>query len=374
ITLVMSAVFIPVAFMEGPVGIFYRQFSITLAIAIVISGINALTLTPALCALILENHYGKPKNQNLLQKFYARFNNGYEWFALKYRRSLGVLVGRKLVTVLVLGAFFAGTWGMARILPSGFIPVEDQSMIYINVSSPVGATVERTEKVLDEIQPLAEQLEEVASVSTLAGYSLSSGLSGAAFGMGMINLKNWNERETSIQATIQKLDSLTRHISDAEVTFFLPPTVSGFGNSSGFQMKILDQTGSGNLQKISEVTGDFAEELMKAPEIGYAYTDFDADYPQYMVHVDQDIAAKKGVSIQNAMSSLQVLMGGQYISNFVRFENMYDVMVQAAPQYRAKPEDVLKVQVKNNLGEMVPISTFVKMEKVYGPEQLEKHS
>src|SRR5690606_25985949 len=262
ITLVMSAVFVPVAFMEGPVGIFYRQFSITLAIAIVISGINALTLTPALCAIILKNHYGQPRSQNLLQRYFAGFNRGYERFALQYRRSLGVLVGRKLVTVLILGAFFAATWGMAGILPSGFIPVEDQSMIYINVSSPVGATVERTEKVLDEVQVLAEQLEEVASVSTLAGYSLSSGLSGAAFGMGMVNLKNWDERDVSIQTTIQRLESLTRHISDADVTFFLPPTVSGFGNSSGFQMKVLDMSGSGDLQKISQITEEFAQELM----------------------------------------------------------------------------------------------------------------
>jgi hydrophobe/amphiphile efflux-1 (HAE1) family protein len=374
ITLVMSAVFIPVAFMEGPVGIFYRQFSITLAIAIVISGINALTLTPALCAIVLKNHYGKPKSRSLLQKFFDKFNLGYEKFARQYKLGLGLIVGRRLLTVLVLGAFFAGTWGIANILPTGFIPVEDQSMVYINVNTPVGATVERTERVMDEIQQLAEGLEEVESVSTLAGYSLSSGLSGASYGMGMVNLKNWGERERSIQATIQELESVTRHISDAQVEFFLPPTVSGFGNSSGFQMKVLDQTGSGNLEKLNAVTQDLVQELLKAPEIGYANSNFDANFPQFMVHVDQDIAAKKGVSIQKAMSTLQVLMGGMYISDFVRFDNMYDVMVQAAPQYRATPEDVLKVQVKNELGEMVPISSFIKMEKVYGPEQLEKHN
>ncbi|WP_143961359.1 efflux RND transporter permease subunit [Litoribacter populi] len=374
ITLVMSAVFVPVAFMTGPVGIFYRQFSITLAIAIVISGINALTLTPALCALLLKNHYGQPKKKGLLPWFFSKFNRGYDAFEQKYKGLLGLLVGRKLVTILMLGVFFVATYGMAKILPTGFIPVEDQGVIYANVTAPVGATVERTEQVLDEIQRLSEPIQEISSVSTLAGYSLSSGLSGASFGMGMVNLKDWSERDEPISRTIQKLDSVTRFISDAQVNFFLPPTVSGFGNSSGFQMKLLDQTGSGNLEKMGLVAQDLVEALKDAPEIGHAFTEFENKYPQYMVHVDQDLAAKKGVSIQKAMSTLQVLMGGMFVTDFVRFENMYDVMVQAAPQYRANPEDVLRVQVKNKMGEMVPISSFIRMERVYGPEQLEKHN
>ncbi len=374
ITLVMSAVFVPVAFMEGPIGVFYRQFSITLAIAIVISGINALTLTPALCAIILKNHYGQPKKKNIGRRFFNAFNSGYNTFAEKYKLTLGVLVGRRLVTVLILGAFFVATWGVAKVLPTGFVPVEDQGMIYVNVTAPVGATVERTEIILDEVQRQAERLEEVESVSTLAGYSLSSGLSGASFGMGMVNLKDWGVRDIPIDRTIEKLDSLTRHLKDAQISFFLPPTVSGFGNSSGFQMKVLDQTGSGNLQKLSLVSNDFVEALQKTPEIDYAFTEIEANYPQYMIHVDQDLAAKKGVSIRQVMNTLQVLMGGMFISDFVRFENLYDVMIQAAPRYRERPEDVLAVQVKNQTGEMVPISSFIRMERIYGPEQLEKHN
>ena len=192
--------------------------------------------------------------------------------------------------------------------------------------------------------------------------------------MGMVNLTEWDVRREPISRTIQKLDSVTRHISDATISFFLPPTVSGFGNSSGFQMKLLDQTGSGNLEKFSTVSYEFVQELMKTPEISYAFTEFEANYPQYMIHVDQDLAAKKGVTIKKAMNSLQVLMGGMFVSDFVRFENMYDVMVQAAPRYRQRPADVLQVQVKNQQGEMVPISSFVTMERVYGPEQLEKHN
>jgi multidrug efflux pump subunit AcrB len=192
--------------------------------------------------------------------------------------------------------------------------------------------------------------------------------------MGMINLKDWGERDVPIDRTMQQLDSLSRNLRDAQINYFLPPTVSGFGNSSGFQVKVLDQTGTGDLQKLSSVSNEFVKGLLKSPEIDFAMTEIEANYPQYMVHVDQDLAAQKGVSIKKAMSTLQVLMGGMFISDFVRFENLYDVMIQAAPQYRARPEDVLNVQVKNQIGEMVPISSFINMERIYGPEQLEKHN
>ncbi|WP_162054249.1 efflux RND transporter permease subunit [Pontibacter pamirensis] len=375
ITLVMSAVFVPVAFMSGPVGVFYRQFSLTLAIAIVISGVNALTLTPALCAIILKNsHQDKKKKKSILQRFFGGFNRGYNAFADKYKGSIAFLASRRLITVAMLLFFFAATWGIATILPTGFIPVEDQSVVYLNVTAPAGATVERTERVLDEINRSTADIEEVESFSSLAGYSLSTGLSGASFGMGMIDLKSWNEREASIHETILKLEERTRHITDAEISFFLPPTVPGFGNSSGFQMKVLDRTGSGNMQKMDQVTEQFVLALEEAPEIIGAFSEFDPTFPQYMIHVDQDMAAKNGVTISQAMSTLQTLVGGLYVSDFVRFEQMYDVMVQADPSFRAKPADVLNLQVKNNNGEMVPYSTFITMERMYGPEQLSRHN
>ncbi|MDX5422066.1 MAG: efflux RND transporter permease subunit [Hymenobacteraceae bacterium] len=374
ITLVMSAVFVPVAFMTGPVGIFYRQFSLTLAVAIVISGINALTLTPALCAIILRNTHHAKKKKSLLQRLFSKFNSGYDAFAGKYKNSIAFLAGRRLVTVCMLLFFFAATWGISTILPTGFIPVEDQSVVYLNVTAPAGATVERTERVLDDINRATQDLEEVSSFTSLAGYSLSTGLSGASFGMGMVNLKSWDEREESIHETIRKLEERTRHITDAQISFFLPPTVPGFGNSSGFQMKVLDRTGSGNLEKMDEVTEQFTKALQEAPEISYAFSEFDPTFPQYLIHVDQDMAAKKGVTISKAMGTLQTLVGGLYVSDFIRFGQMYDVMVQANPVYRAKPEDVLKLQVKNDDGEMVPYSTFIGMERVYGPEQLSRHN
>ncbi|RDV14514.1 AcrB/AcrD/AcrF family protein [Pontibacter diazotrophicus] len=374
ITLVMSAVFVPVAFMSGPIGIFYRQFSLTLAIAIVISGVNALTLTPALCALMLRNtHHGK-KKKNIMQRFFGGFNRGYNAFAMKYRGSVAFLASRRLITVAMLLVFFAATWGISAVLQTGFIPTEDQSVIYLDVTTPAGATVERTERVLDNINQVTKTIEVAESFTSLAGYNLSTGLSGASYGMGMVNLKSWDEREEPIHETIRKLEERTRHITDAQIDFFLPPTVPGFGNSSGFQMKVLDRTGSGNLQRMAQVTNEFIAELRKSPEIAHAATDFDPNFPQYMLHMDQDMAAKNGVTINRAMSTLQTLIGGLYVSDFVRFEQMYDVMVQADPSYRARPEDVLKLQVKNDKGQMVPYSSFISMERVYGPEQLSRHN
>ncbi|SHM34113.1 hydrophobe/amphiphile efflux-1 (HAE1) family protein [Cyclobacterium lianum] len=371
ITMVMSAVFIPVAFMSGPVGIFYRQFSLTLAFAIFISGINALTLTPALCAILLQNHYGMEKKRTLLQRFFDGFNRFYNFFENKYYQYITYIVPRRGVTTLILVFFFIATWGISKILPTGFIPTEDQSMVYVNVTTPVGATVERTEKVLDELVLRLEGSEAVESVSSLAGYSLGNGLSGASYGMAMVNLKSWDERkDLPIQETLDEFRNLSQDINDAKIDFFLPPTVSGFGNSSGFQMKVLDQTGTGNLDRLATVTNDLIAELEAAPEINNAFTDFDPTFPQFLVSIDQDMAAKNGVTIAKALSTMQVLLGGMYVSDFVRFEQMYDVMLQASPEYRAKPEDVLNLHVKNNEGEMVPISSFLTMEKAYGPEQL----
>lgn len=374
ITLVMSAVFVPVAFMSGPVGIFYRQFSVTLAISIVISGINALTLTPALCALMLKNTHAEPKKNTPLQKFFDGFNKGYDGISGKYRGLLSSIINRRVVTVGLLIAFCIGTWGVNSVLPTGFIPTEDQGMLYVNVTTPVGATVERTEVVLDEIQKVAESFDEVESVATLAGYSLMTESAGASYGMGMINLKPWESRSASVQEIISRMQEKTKHVTDADIQFFPPPTVPGFGNSSGFELRLQDRTGKGDLQETAKVTNAFIKALADSPEINAAFTSFDASFPQYMIHVDADMAAKKGVSVDNAMSTLQTLVGSFYASNFIRFGQMYKVMVQAEPSARKNPEDILKLYVKNNRGEMVPFSTFIRLERVYGPEQLTRYN
>ncbi len=373
ITLVMSAVFVPVAFLSGPVGVFYRQFSLTLAISIVISGINALTLTPALCALMLR-HQEPGKRKGWLAKFFGRFNRVYDSTQNKYQGLIGRIAGRRMVTMGLLIAFFVATWGASAILPSGFIPTEDQGIIYVNVTTPPGSTVERTGVILDEIQKIADELDAVENISTLSGYSLVTEVSGASYGMAMINMKPWNQRDESVNDLIKVLEAKTNHIKDASIEFLPPPTVPGFGNSSGFEFRLLDKTGSENLQQTKNVADDIIDEVMKTGVVGSAFTSFNPNFPQYIISVDQDMAAKKGITIDNAMSTLQTLLGSYYATNFIRFGQMYKVMVQAAPQYRKNPEDVLNLYLKNTKGEMVPFSTFITMERVFGPEQMTRYN
>jgi hydrophobe/amphiphile efflux-1 (HAE1) family protein len=373
ITLVMSAVFIPVAFLSGPVGVFYRQFSLTLAISIVISGINAVTLTPALCAILLKHDPNKKKT-GLTVRFFKGFNEKYDGLQNKYSGLITRIAGRRLITLAMLGFFFIATWGVSTILPSGFIPTEDQGMIYANVSTPAGATVERTELVVKQIQEASKSIGAVESVSTLSGYNLVNNIAGASYGMVMISLKPWDERKESVDDIIEVLRQKTKNISDASIQYFPPPTVPGFGNSSGFEIRVLDRTGSGNLQNTADVTNNFIKALNDSPEISGSFSSFDANFPQYEIVVDQQMAAQKGVTIDKAMSTLQTLMGSFYASNFIRFGQMYKVMVQASPEFRAKPEDLLKLQVKNDKGEMVPFSTFVKLKSVSGPEQITRYN
>ena len=292
----------------------------------------------------------------------------------RYSHLISYLAARRVVTVLMLLLFIGATWGISTVLPTGFIPTEDQGVVYIDVTTPPGATVERTEMVLDQVQQVASTIDIVEAVSTLAGYSLVNGVSGASFGMGMVSLQPWDQREQSVEDIIALLKERTRHLSDAQIEFFSPPTVPGFGNSSGFELRVLDQTGRGDLQEIAEVTRNFIADLQSSPAIANGYTNFDASFPQYLIHVDQDIAAKKGITVERAMNALQTMIGGQYTSNFIRFGQMYKVMVQASPEYRTKPEDLLDLYVKNDSGEMVPYSTFIRLERVYGPEQLTRYN
>src|SRR5690606_16448830 len=368
ITLVMSAVFVPVAFLSGPVGVFYRQFSLTLAGSILISGINALTLTPALCAIILRSPHDRPEPRGALATFFRKFNSVYNSISGRYAGLISRIAGMPVITLDILVVSFIATSSIYSVLPSGFIPTEDQGMIYVNVTTPPGATVQRTEAVLDEVDAIARQMESVESVSTLAGYSLVNEVTGASYGMGMINLKRWEERKESVSDMVEHMKKETAKITDAEIEFFPPPTVPGFGNSSVFELRVLDRSGSDDLGKLSDVLNTFMDNLKKAPEVGSAFTSFDPNFPQYMINVDYDVAAKKGISVENAMSTLQTLMGSFYTSNFIKFGQMYNVMVQAGPGYREKPEDVLRLFLKNDAGEMVPFSSFIKMERIYGPE------
>lgn len=373
ITLVMAAVFVPVAFLSGPVGVFYRQFSVTMAIAIVISGINALTLTPALCALMLKQPDPNAK-KGRLQRFFDAFNRGYDRVSDRYKKLLEVLVNRRTVTIGILLLFVAGTWGIGKVLPSGFIPSEDQGTIYVNVTTPVGSTLERTEAVMDEIDQITQTLPEVESISSLSGYSMMTEGVGASFGMGTINLKSWDERGKNANELIEELMVKTAHVKDAEVQFFPPPAVPGFGNANGFEVRLLDKTGKGDLQETARITDLFIKELKKRPEIKDAFSGFDPSFPQYLIHIDPDLAARKQISAEDALFNLQALIGSYYATNFIRYGQMYKVMLQADPKYRAQPDDILRLRIKNSAGEMVPYGAFARIERVYGPEQLTRYN
>jgi HAE1 family hydrophobic/amphiphilic exporter-1 len=374
ITLVMSAVFIPVAFMSGPVGVFYRQFSITMAIAIVISGVNALTLTPALCALLLKNHPSHKKIKTGLDRFFYVFNKGFNKLTYTYQSLLKLVINRNVITFGLLILFGIGIKGIGALLPTAFIPTEDQGTIYASVTTPSGATLERTENIVDNIQRMTKKYDAIESVSTMAGYNIMTEGSGATFGMAMINLKPWAERGISVNAIIDSLKRDTKELKDANIQFFPPPAVPGYGNSSGFEFRIQDRSGTGDLQKLQSVTDEFLFELNKREEIEESFSSFDAKFPQYLINIDYDKAAQKGVTVTNAMGNLQALIGSYYATNFIRFGQMYKVMVQALPRFRAQPQDILKLYVKNKTGEMVPYSAFITIDRVYGPEQLTRHN
>lgn len=375
ITLVMSAVFIPVAFMSGPTGIFYRQFSLTMAIAIVLSGIIALTLTPALCALLLKNQHHEQKKQNkFIVKIFGGFNHWYNGIENKYANLLKRIISRRVVTFGILLLFILGTGFLGKIIPTGFIPNEDQGTFYVSVTTPPGATLERTKEIVNTIQKEANKINEVESVSSLSGTNILSDGTGATYGTLLINLKPWKDRSKSVTEISDELKASTINIHGAKLEFFPPPAVPGYGNASGFELRLLDKTGSGDFKKQEVVVKKFIEDLMARPEIGSAFTIFDASYPQYMLHIDEDKAAQKGITVNNAMSSLQTLLGSEYATNFIRFGQMYKVMVQALPEYRSNPDNLLNLYVKNESGEMVPMSAFTSIEKVYGVDQITRYN
>ncbi|WP_437920566.1 efflux RND transporter permease subunit [Sphingobacterium sp. LRF_L2] len=374
ITLVMAAVFLPVAFMSGPVGIFYRQFSITMAISILLSGVVALTLTPALCAMILKNQHGKKRKKTWLNKGLDGFNNMFEVGSKRYHRLLRRVTNKRVLTFGLLTGFCVAVFFLNNSLPSGFIPNEDQGMFYAVIQTPPGSTLERTNQIAEQLQSLAEDIEGVQSVSSIAGYEVLTEGTAANSGTCLINLKSWEDRKNSIQDVINELEKRASGISGATIEFFQPPAVPGYGAAGGFELRLLDKTGKGNYQEMEKVSHEFVEELSKRPELSSVFTFYSASFPQYMLKIDNDIAQQKGVTIENAMNTLSTLVGSNYETSFIKFDRPYKVMVQALPEYRALPEDILKLYVKNDKEEMVPFSAFMKMEKVYGLSEITRHN
>lgn len=374
ITLLMTAVFIPVAFMTGPVGIFYRQFSITMASSIIISGIVALTLTPVLCAMILRNNHGKTKKKSLLSRLLDSFNRGFESLTGKYVGILRLIVDRRVVTFAILITFGLGIFGINLQLPTGFIPSEDQGMIYSVVQTPPGSTLERTNDLTRQLQKITEEIDGIESVTALAGYEVLTEGRGSNAGTCLINLKPWNERHHTVTKIIHELEEKTSVIPGANIEFFDPPAVPGYGAAGGFALQLLDKTNSGDYKQLEKVNEEFMTELEKREELSGLFTFFSAKYPQYELQIDNELAMQKGVSIGNAMNTLSVLVGSSYELGFIKYERFFKVFVQASPEYRALPEDILKLYVKNDRDEMVPFSAFMKIVKSQGPNEINRYN
>lgn len=375
ITLLMTAVFVPVAFMSGPVGTFYRQFSITMASAIVLSGFVALTLTPVLCAMILKNTHGKgkPKKRNMIHRFIDGFNRRFDKFTGRYVKLLRLIAHKKVVTIGLWLAFVIGIIAVSNNLPSGFIPSEDQGMIYAIVQTPPGSTLERTNDISRQLQDLIQKVDGVQSVSSIAGYEVLTEGRGSNAGTCLINLKPWSERKHTMNEIIYELEEKAKAIPGATIEFFDPPAVPGFGAAGGFALQLLDKTG-GDYVQLEEVKNEFMSALEKRKELTGLFTFFSSNYPQYEIEFDNELAMQKGVSIGNAMNTLSIFVGSTYELGFIKYQRFFKVFVQAAPEYRKLPSDIMKLYVKNDRDEMVPFSAFMRMTKKQGANEINRYN
>jgi HAE1 family hydrophobic/amphiphilic exporter-1 len=372
ITVMMAAVFLPVAFMTGPVGVFYRQFSVTMASSIILSGVVALTLTPVLCAMLLKAKHGQ-RRRTPISVFLDAFNRVFLRLTDLYVALLRVIVPRRLLTFALLLGIGAAVYAVERTLPAGFIPNEDQGMIYAIVQTPPGATLERTNEVANRLQAVAEEIDGVESVSSLAGYEILTEGRGSNAGTCLISLKPWSEREKSVHELIEELEEKTRDIG-ATLEFFEPPVVPGYGAAGGFALRLLDKTNSGDYLEFDRVTKSFMEALGERKELTGLFTFYAANYPQYELLIDNQSAMQKGVSIGKALETLDILIGSTYEQGFIRFERFFKVYTQAAPEYRRLPSDILNLYVKSEHGEMVPYSAFMRLRKRQGPNEITRYN
>ena len=374
ITLVMSAVFIPVSFISGSAGVFYKQFGLTLAISIILSAVNALTLSPALCAMLLRPHtHEEGKKKNFLQRFYGAFNTAFDATTGKYRKGVEFLIKRKTIAFVII-AVFAGIFVfLMNTTPKSFVPNEDTGSITSDISLPAGTSLERTDEILKQIEDQVKQIPEVNNVLVISGRSLISG-AGSNYGMIFLRLKPWAERKEKHQevtALVGQAFGRTAGIKDAKIIFFAPPTIRGFGFSSGFDMQLQDQSG-GTLEKFNEVKDQYLAKLNQRPEILYASTSFSPNFPQYRIDVNIAAAKKAGLGVSDILGTLQGYYGGVYASNFNKFGKQYRVMYQADAEFRADEQSLNKIMVRNSKGEMAPISQFITLEKVFGPQVINR--
>ncbi len=373
ISLVMSAVFVPVSFMTGPSGVFYQQFALTLASAVILSAINALTLSPVLCAIMIKPHSDEHK-KSFSRKLADSFNAAFDKMTNKYGGVLAFFSKKKWIPMGMLLAFAITAGVLMKTTPTGFIPNEDQGILLLDLTMPPGTSLERTTAVLDEVDSICGTIPEIVSRMTVAGSSLINNCNGSAYGLVVASLKDWEEREgITVADVIKQMYAKTAHIKDGQIIMFTPPTVSGFGISSGFEMQLQDKSG-GSIAKFNDVKNEFLAKLNQRPEIQYATTSFNVNFPQYEFDVDVNKCKLAGVRISDVFNALQSYYGSSIVSDFNRFTKYYRVVIQAEPEKRENIFSLNGIMVRNSSNEMVPISTLVNFKRVFGPETLNRYN
>jgi HAE1 family hydrophobic/amphiphilic exporter-1 len=339
----------------------------------VISGFVALTLTPVLCAILLKNTHGQQKKKSPINLFLNWFNKTFDRVTGKYEKFLRLIVNRRTLTFGILIAFGFGIMGVNKILPAGFIPNEDQGQIYAIIQTPPGTTLERTNEISKKLQSIAKEVEGVSSVTSLAGYEILTEGRGSNAGTCLINLKDWSERKHNVKEVIKELEEKAKDLP-ANIEYFEPPAVPGYGTSDGFSLRLLDKGSNVDYQEFDKVNTEFVEALKKRKELSGLFAFYSAKYPQYEILIDNNLAMQKGVSIGEAMENLNIMVGSTYEQGFIRFNNYYKVYTQAGPEFRKQPSDILNMFIKNEKGEMVPYSAFMRIKKTQGPNEISRYN
>ncbi len=374
-TLVFMAVFVPVCFIRGVTGTFYTQFGITMAVAVAISLFNALTLSPALCALIMTPHADVEKGEKMSfsSRFHKAFDAAFQGMVGKYRKMVGGLTGHKWIAMVLVVAAVATLTLLMRSTKTGLVPKEDMGTIYVNVQASPGSTLQQTYGIMKEVEKRIKDLPQLRMYSLVAGNSVGFDQS-SSNGNFTLKLKNWDERKgegDDVDAITEEIYRRTSDISNASIQVSTQAMLPGFGRTNGFDLYLQDKKG-GTIEQLMQYTGQFIEALNERPEVSRAYTNFSLKYPQYRLEVDAARCKRQGVTPNDVLSALQGYVGGIYASNFVRFTKLYRVMVQASPEYRLDTESLNNIFVRNAQGEMSPIGQYVSLERVYGSETLSR--
>lgn len=372
-TFVFMAVFIPVSFIGGTTGTFYTQFGLTMAAAVAISLLNALTLSPALCALIMTPHQttGGGNKMSFSSRFHIAFDTAFHRLVMKYKVGVLFMLKRKWLAGILLLIACGGFAVLMMTTKTGLVPNEDMGTIYVDVRTSPGSSLQETRIVMEQVDSCLRTIPQIELYSTITGNSMLSG-QGACNGMFTIRLKDWSERtskEDAIDAVMDKISRSTAFISSADIMPFTRPMIPGYGASSGFELYVQDQKG-GSIEDLLKYTRQIIDELKKRPEIGRATTSFDTKFPQYLLEVDAALCKRNGVSPSDVLSTLSGYIGGNYASNMNRFSKLYRVMVQAPPEFRLNTESLNNIFVRNDAGEMTPIKQYLKLTRIYGSETL----